>query len=140
MTGVQTCALPICPDRKPQDIGDFARICGSARAEQAIVAHTCFERGPDLLVRFAGNEADCAAGSIAPYQRALRKAQHLGPFDIGNIVRRGGRARQIDAIEINADRRIEAKAFVSRDYMPRIVATAAVALVVPCGTVTLGAS
>jgi hypothetical protein len=60
-----------------------------------------------LIAGCAGDDADGPADGIAPEQRALRAVQDLDALDIEQILVRADGARVIDAVDVDADARIE---------------------------------
>src|SRR5882724_5545441 len=60
-----------------------------------------------LWIRCSADHVDYAAGRILPEQGALRTAQHLDSIKIEKVQDTGLRTRHVDAIDIEADTRID---------------------------------
>ena len=56
----------------------------------------------------ARGHVDGASGRVLAKQRALRSAQHLDPLDVQQIERGRGGAREVDAVDVQADALLDA--------------------------------
>ncbi len=65
------------------------------------------QAGVELIARPAGDEAQGAADRVLAVERALRAAQHLDPLQVEQVELGASDAAVIDAVDIDADRRVE---------------------------------
>ena len=87
-------------------IGDRHRY-RPAHLEQLVAAQRHVALGFECVTRIGRDDGDRAADRIAAEQSALRPLQYFHPLDIEQILVRADRAGEIDAVEINADARID---------------------------------
>ena len=80
---------------------------GAAQVELVIIAVGGREVGAERVARPAGDEGERAADRVLAVERALRPAQHLDPLQIEQVELGAADAAVIDAVDIDADRRIE---------------------------------
>ena len=64
-------------------------------------------------------DVDCAAERVLAVQRALRTAQHLDPLDVDQRIVQIGRVRLVDAVDENADARLNRLTSVVTDAADR---------------------
>src|SRR3546814_8819112 len=61
----------------------------------------------EFILRLLRDDADDAGARILAEQRRLRAAQHFDTLDVRKVADLGGRARAIDAVDEDADRRFD---------------------------------
>lgn len=79
-----------------------------------MAAHADRDPALDLVARRPGNDGDRAGGGVATEQRALRALEDLDPLDIVEGQQRGTRTGGIDAVDIDAHRRVGADPEIAR--------------------------
>src|SRR5690349_10089043 len=62
---------------------------------------------PEILARLPGDVLDRAADRVLAVERALRAAKNFEALDVEKVELRSADAREIDVVDIDADRRIE---------------------------------
>ena len=79
-----------------------------AGPNRVVVAIGQLSRAGEAVGRRLGDDVDHAAGGVAAVERTLRPFQHLDAVDIHQLLGRIDRPRQIDAVDIDGDRRVGA--------------------------------
>ena len=90
---------PVLDDRSADRCARGPGIVGSGIAAH----HLAFE----LVARLAGDDADRAAQRVLAVERSLRPAQHLDPLDVGQRVVEIAGVRLVDAVDEDADARLD---------------------------------
>ena len=86
----------------------------AANQEGLVVARVGAQRSAQFTGRLVGNDVDCAAGSVAAEQGALRPAQHFDALDVDHVEGPAGRTGKVDAVDIGADRLVDRHQAVGR--------------------------
>jgi len=99
----------------PQGQGVVDRqIDQTLEATLVIFAQPHAEAGFEFVAGLVGGDGHGAGGAVAAEQGALRPFQHLDPGHVAERQQAGARARRIDAVDIDAHRRVGADAEVRR--------------------------
>ena len=76
--------------------------------DEAVAAVVQLELGLRREARLPRRDVDRARGGVLAEQRALRSAQHFDPLDVEEVERRRRRPRVEDAVDVEADARLDA--------------------------------
>src|SRR3546814_19004532 len=75
--------------------------------DRIIIAIGDLGRAAEFILRLLRDDADDAGARILAEQRRLRAAQQFDTLDVRKVADLSGRARAIDAVDDDADRRSE---------------------------------
>jgi hypothetical protein len=79
----------------------------AAHLHQIVAADRHVTARAEILARIVRHDGNSAADGIAAEQGALRPLEHLDALYIGKVLVRADRAGEIDAVQIDADARID---------------------------------
>src|SRR5882672_1644821 len=96
-------------NRKPAGQNSADERSGNRRLDlpKTVIAGRHFRFDLAFESGWPDHDVDRASRGVLTEQCPLRTAQHLDPFDIYEIERRGGRAAHIDLIDVEADAGLE---------------------------------